>query len=295
MSSDKLELLLVQLATMSQFDDLLGLLRAPDTGYESPAFALACRAEEELSWVVGSGPRAVWLRIWRGALPQLCYRLRAPAVTVALTGASGGRMIGEHLAIREHARPRYRHAQGVLPLPADYSDYLRGRRRQAIRTNLGHAHRAGLTVQMRTDPKWRPGAVDSRASHISPGPVEEWTVHNRDGEVVGASIVSVDDRVALLHRLVARERYARWLLHAAIVERLCGHCELLLINSDAAYWMSRGGRHSPHLLGYRIASLRVARRRRVLPAMPWGRRARRRRGEAPRARPRAAAAADSRG
>ncbi len=252
---------------MSTLDDFLGILRATDTGYGSAALELACRAEEERSWIEGSGPRATWLRIWRGTLPQFGYRVRIPAVSVALTDSPGGRMIGEHLAIRDRGRARYRHAQGVLPLPAHFSDYLRGRHRQAIRTNLTHARRAGLTAHVSEVAMWRPGPVDSRAAHLSPGPVEHWTVRSREGEVVGGSIVSVDDNVALLHGLVAEARYARWLLHAAIVERLCGHCGLLLINSDAAYRMTRGARHFQQLLGYRIATLRVARRRSPAPAL----------------------------
>jgi hypothetical protein len=248
--------------TMAGVDQLLGILRAPETGYGSAPFELACQADAELRWIEGFGPRAIWLRVRRGALLQLCYRLRLPAVTISLTRTARGRLIAEHFAIREHGRPRYRHAQGVLPLPDEFSDYLRGRHRQALRTNLAHARRAGLTVRVVTDPHWTPGSIDSRAPHLSPGPVEHWTALDRDGRPVGNAIVSVDDRVALLHGLVAGERYARWLLHAAIVERLCGRCELLLTNSDAVYRIAPGARHFQQLLGYRIATLRVVVRRR---------------------------------
>lgn len=268
---------------MSQFDDLLDILRAPETGYGSAAFELACRAEEELSWIEGSGPRALWLRFWRGSLPQLCFCLRLPAATVTLTGSSGGPMIGEHLAIRERGRPRYRHAQGVLPLPDEFSDYLRGRSRQAVRTNVGHARRAGLTVESCAVERWTPGAVDSRAPHLTPGPVESWVVLNADGAVVGNSIVSIDERVALLHGLVAHEPYARWLLHTAVVERLCGRCDVLLVNSDDAYRMPEGARHLQRLLGYRIVRLRRPRshRRRAIPVWPRVRMARGQKAERP--------------
>jgi hypothetical protein len=281
--------------TVSKLDDLLAILRAPDTGYGSSALGLACDAEEELSWIEGSGPRATWLRVWRGALPQLCYRVRVPPVSVVLTDSSGGRMIGEHLAIRHHGRARYRHAQGVLPLPAHFSEYLRGRHRQAIRTNLNHARRAGLTAHVCAVSKWIPGTVDSRAPHLSPGPVEHWTVRNGDNEVVANSILSVDARVALLHGLVANERHARWLLHAAIVERLCGHCELLLINSDAAYRMTRGARHFQQLLGYRIATVRVTAERRPVPGLRGRSRAPARAAWAPGVRRDVEPAVDSRG
>jgi hypothetical protein len=143
-------------------------------------------------------------------------------------------MIGEHLGIRHHGRWRFRHAQAVLPLPAEFSGYLRGRHRQAVRTNVAHARNAGLTVHSCTVESWEPGPDDSRAAHITHGPVEQWTVVDVDGAVVANGILSVDEHVALLHGLVAHVTYARWQLHAAIVERLCGECDVLLVNSENA-------------------------------------------------------------
>jgi hypothetical protein len=168
-------------------------------------------------------------------------------------------MIGEHLAIRADGRWRYRHAQGVLPLPADFSDYLRGRHRQAVRTNLNRARNAEFRVRSSLVPVWKPGGDDSRRPHISAGPVERWTAFAPDGEIVADSILSVDENVALLHGLVSEVSYARWLLHTAIVERLCGSCSLLLSNSDDVYRLGPGARHFQRLLGYQIARLRVPR------------------------------------
>jgi hypothetical protein len=168
-------------------------------------------------------------------------------------------MIGEHLAIRADGRWRYRRAQGVLPLPAEFSDYLRGRHRQAVRTNVARARNAEYIVRSSLVPVWKPGGDDSRHPHISPGPVERWTAFAPDGEIVADSILSVDENVALLHGLVSEVSYARWLLHTAIVERLCGRCDLLLSNSDDVYRLGRGARHFQRLLGYQIARLRVPR------------------------------------
>jgi hypothetical protein len=176
-------------------------------------------------------------------------------------------MIAEHFAIREKGRWRFRDAQGVLTLPADYSEYLRGRPRQAVRTNVGHARRTGLTVESHAVVDWEPGSDDSRVAYITPGPVERWNVMKPDGEIVGQAILSVDEDVALLHGLVtiAANSNARWLLHTAIVERLCGQCSLLLINCDDAYLMGTGTQYFQRLLGYRIARLRLPRSPRLLP------------------------------
>ena len=59
----------------------------------------------------------------------------------------GGWLVAREAAsIQDRGQWRYRNAQGVLELPADFADYMRGRHRQAIRTNVGHARRSGLTV-----------------------------------------------------------------------------------------------------------------------------------------------------
>jgi hypothetical protein len=233
------------------------LLRTRDTGYGSDAFARVARNERILAPIEGAGPRAVWRRIGSGSLERAWYRRRLPAVTVQLTDSPAGRMIGEHLAIREGRRWRHRDAQGVLSLPADFADYRRGRHRQAVRTNVNHARKAGLTVTSRTLDTWGPGPGDFRVEYITPGPIERWMAFDPDGRMVGDSILSVDAHVALLHGMVSTVSPARWLLHTVLVERLCGSCELLLVNSAAVYRESYGSHHLQRLLGYQIARLRV--------------------------------------
>jgi hypothetical protein len=168
-------------------------------------------------------------------------------------------MIAEHLAIRQGRRLRFRAAQAVLTLPSEFSEYIRGRRRQAVRTNVGHARRAGMTVISYAVDNWCPGAGDSRAGNITAGPIERWMVLDAEGLVVADSIVSIDEEVALLQGLVSFTTHARWLLHTAIVERLCGSCKVLLVNCDEAYELSAGAQYFQQLLGYEIACLRVPR------------------------------------
>jgi hypothetical protein len=166
-------------------------------------------------------------------------------------------MIGQHFAIRDEGRLRYRDAQGVLPLPAEFAEYMRGRHRQAVRTNLGHARRDGLWADFEFVPDWAPGTDDSRLAFISPGPVERWNLRTAEGTIVGQAILSVDEDVALLHGMMSLVPHGRWLLHAAMVERLCGSREVLLINCDDAYLMPTGVQYFQQLLGYEIARLRL--------------------------------------
>ncbi|MBS1887902.1 MAG: hypothetical protein JSU06_12010 [Actinobacteria bacterium] len=228
-----------------------------DTGYGSDLFLRACTVAPACLKIEGRGPAATWGRFRAGSLLLIRYGRSLPSVDVRLSASPAGRMIGQHLSIRERGRWRYRSAQGVLPLPDDFADYMRGRHRQAVRTNLTHARAAGLTVESCTLDSWGPGPEDSRAPHIAPGPIERWTVLDQGGAIVADSILSVDTEVALLHGLTSHVTYARWLLHAAIVERLCGSCQVLLVNSDDAYLMSPGTRHFQRLLGYQIARLRL--------------------------------------
>lgn len=236
--------------------------RRPETGYGSPMFKRACRIIAEYGQINHREPRALralWLRMRAGSPLLVWYRLCLPRFRIQLSASAAGRMIGEHLAIRERGRWKYRRAQGVLPLPAEFSEYLRGGHRQAVRTNVAHARTAGLTVKCSTVEAWTPSAGDIRAAYIGPGPIERWMALGPDGNVVADSILSVDNDVALLHGLVSHVPNGRWFLHTVIVERLCGSCSFLLINSDDAYLIGAGNQHFQRLLGYKIGCLRPCR------------------------------------
>jgi hypothetical protein len=236
----------------------------PDIGYGSEAFLRVARNERVLVYIEGSGPRAIWRRMRSGYEERAWYRRRLPLIPIEVTAEPAGIMIAQHLAIREGRRFRFREAQGVLSLPAAFTEYQRGRHRQAVRTNIRRARAAGLTVPPPSLETWAPPPLDIRAPWISPGPIERWMVLDAEGAMAGYSIVSVDEHVALLHGLVSTVTDARWLLHTAIVERLCGKCRLLITNSAAMYRESYGSHHFQQLLGYQIRRLQV----RDVPAHP---------------------------
>ena len=104
---------------------------------------------------------------------------------------------------------------------------------------------------------WEPGVGDDRRSFISPGPVERWNVVDSEGGVHAQAILTVDEEVALLHGLVSFTPNSRWLLHTALVERLCGKCRLLVVNSEDVYLTTAGNRYFQRLLGYEVATLRM--------------------------------------
>jgi hypothetical protein len=243
----------------------------PQTGYGSELFLRACDVASACREIDGSGPSATLGRLRAGSLTLARYDRSLPLVTVRLTASPAGQLIGEHFAIRERGRWRYRSAQGVLPLPGDFAEYLRGHHRQAVRTNVGHARRAGMTVARTELDGWEPGLDDSRRGLLTPGPIEWWQVRGPDdeGPPLAEAIVTVDDDVALLHGLGSRAKHARWLLHTKIVERLCGRCEVLLVNCDDAYLLGPGHRYFQRLLGYEIARLELPRAERRKKTVAW--------------------------
>lgn len=231
----------------------------PDTGYGSPMLLRVCSVVATYRRVDVRGPRGVWRRLLAGSPLLVWYRLCLPSIRIRPTASSAGRMIAEHLAIRWDGHWKFRRAQAVLLLPAEFPQYLRGRHRQAVRTNVRRARDAGLTVEHHPVEEWEPGSDDFRVAHITPGPVERWNVIESDGRIVAQAILSVDGDVALLHGLMSTVTHARWLLHTAIVERLCGTSGVLLVNSDDAYLLAPGTRHFQRLLGYSVARLRLPR------------------------------------
>jgi hypothetical protein len=94
-----------------------------------------------------------------------------PRIDVRLSEDPAGLAIAEHLSLSRWGIPRFRLAQGVLQLPPDFTSYLRGHQRQALRTNIHRAREHGIGCHSETIPEWtRPGEKQlSRAA-----PVEHW-------------------------------------------------------------------------------------------------------------------------
>ncbi len=193
-------------------------------------------------------------------LPVLVVYLRSlPRLRVELSDAPAGRLIASHLALSRWGIPRFQLAQGVLQLPSDAAVYARGRHRQALRTNVRRARGRGILCHRETLTDWAP--ADRRLAAVAP--VERWWATNRHGVTVGEAWVTVDERCALLHSLGTSEPDVGWLLHAAIVRRLCAiDCRLLLTNSYDVPLMPPGHRYFQQRCGYTVARLRVASRRR---------------------------------
>jgi hypothetical protein len=226
-----------------------------DTAYGTSALHTATACARTLRFDLRELTPRGFVRLLAQLPVLLSYLHQLPRARIRLSDRPTGRMLGEHLALRRLGVPRFRLAQGVLFLPSDFSTYLRGRKRQAVRTNIRHASEAGVRCERALIPHWMPPWADRKLTE--PAPTEYWRALDRDGNLVGEAWLTVDIECALLHALGASEWSARWLLHTAIVERLCesSSCRLLVSNSYDAPLMSRGQQYFQHLLGYSVARL----------------------------------------
>ncbi len=86
------------------------------------------------------------------ALIVLLFRTRSEQVVLSTS------LTGQALSAYFNQRsfgvfPQNRLCRGLLVLPEHHSDYLRGRRRQALRTNLRRAEVAGIRCEAISDPR----------------------------------------------------------------------------------------------------------------------------------------------
>jgi hypothetical protein len=175
--------------------------------------------------------------------------------------------------------PQNRLCRGVLVLPDQHSDYLRGRRRHALRNNLRRAESAGIRCEAITDPR----RAFEEVAQIFKRRQKVWTLADlprlaswqellgrpemtlmvaRDemGHALALAAVVIDDAVCVIRLAPASSREARWALHDHLVQ--------ILIARGVRYLLGEGGgpfgalgfdtnvHHYQHLLGYELRHLK---------------------------------------
>lgn len=196
-----------------------------------------------------------------------------PRVEVTLSdtpvGAEAWRFLGRSVA--GVSLPRV--AQSVLALPAELPEYLRGRPRQALRTGLNQAKRAGFTCTELLTAEERRGAIAeleaARGFSLAEdanlrGDHPRWfAARSADGDLVAVGLVLVDEQVALMRFLVAVEQdkgasAARYLLHTHLVEQaIAGGATTMIVNSPFGW--PTGLHQFQRILGYRVSNVLVRR------------------------------------
>jgi hypothetical protein len=217
------------------------------------------------------------------ALVLLLWRTRCERVILSTSLA--GQALSEYFGDRAfRVFPRNRFCRGVLMLPEHHSDYLRGRRRQALRTNLRRAELAGVRCEAVTDPHHAfdqiSQIVHARRVPLTPAELPvlaSWyavvagpemtllVARGRDGRPLAFAGAVIDDAVCVVRLAVASDHEARWALHDHLVR--------ILIDRGAKYLLGEGGgpfgalgfgsnvHHYQRLLGYELRHLRPHPRR----------------------------------
>lgn len=198
--------------------------------------------------------------------------LRTRSERVLLSGSLAGQSLHAFFNARAvGVFPRNRLCRGVLVLPENHSDYLRGRRRQALRTNLRRAVSAGIICEVVSD---RSGVldeileIDRRASFARDTDVKSWRMalampefsvmvaRNERGDPLAFAGVVIDEVVCLIVVTGALEHEARWALHDHLVQTLIARRVKYLMASGGgpfgALGYSANVQRFQHLLGYEL-------------------------------------------
>jgi hypothetical protein len=237
---------------------------------------------------------AVAVRRPRRLAALIALLMRTPRAYVNLSGSSTGQALDRYFNQRRLGILKNRLCRGVLLLPGDHADYLRGRRRHALRNNLRRAATAGIRCEVMSDSgragdeisgllrqQWGhlPEAeLDARTNHFRALVARpEMTVMVARDQCGGASALlaaTIDDSVCAIGFAMATCHEARWALHDHLVRILIGRRVRYLFAKDegpfGALGYPRSVQHYQHLLGYElrhvipIPAYRAARRRRRL-------------------------------
>lgn len=217
---------------------------------------------------------AVLARPWR-LVALIGLLVGSPRIEVALSDSVAGEVLREHFARRFLGLiPQTRLCRGVLPLPDDEGDYLRGRHRRALRNNLRRAAAAGVRCE-------REGCADvaleatrevllHRRAGVTVadgvGLAQHWpsvfarpevtTLVARDAARRASAVTAVvtDDEICVILLAVASSHEARWALHYHLVQTLIARRVKYLLAVDGgplgALGLPPEVQYYQHLLGY---------------------------------------------
>lgn len=218
---------------------------------------------------------AAALRRPKGIAALLVLLLRTRSERVLLSDSRAGQALSAYFNRRSLGLfPTTRLCRGVLLLPRDHSDYLRGRRRQALRTNLRRAATAGIRCEpvrdrsaavddlfeiLRQGNSWRDADADAWRAALARPEITIMIARDKDGRPLAITGVVIDDSVCLITLAIAISHDARWALHDSLVQTL--------ITRRVTYLLAEGGgpfgalgftvnlQHYQHLLGYELRHL----------------------------------------
>jgi hypothetical protein len=205
------------------------------------------------------------------------YVAALPQLSITLSRSPIGDDIAGKLQHSKLGLPTGRLAQSVIDVPPKVETYLSGRPRQALRTNLGHARRLGLTVERApADADFQPTidqvlrkreATDAEISRFHaehPLYAGSWAyVVAMAGDPLLFMVLYVDDECAWLELLMIGERskealLARYAAYERVVADL-GAAGIRYLLADSGLAVPDHVRYFQHLVGHRLVNLSIAR------------------------------------
>jgi hypothetical protein len=224
-------------------------------------------------WHVGGAVRRFGYALVHPHLVPAYFRLlrKLPIETLAVSALPVGEILGDRWS-RQSWRKAASHA--CLPLPSDPDTYLRGRHRQALRTNLHRADKIRLTCRpVQND--W-----DAARRALRDGPfaglvtrldemdeldayIKSWAVFDSEHRPLGRAVVLVDEKTAVLLLLrgppdLGVAHQTRYLLHTALVADLIRQGVRHLV-VESILGAPDGLKYFAARLGYRACRIRVVR------------------------------------
>jgi hypothetical protein len=223
---------------------------------------------------------AVAVRRPRRMVALIVLLVRTQSEEVFLSQSVAGRSLQEYFDHRFlGVFPQNQLCRAVLVLPERHDDYLRGRRRQALRTNLRRAAATGIQCESQVrssraldaarvilDRRMAPSTEADLASLTRVWPalfsspdVTLTLAKDPHDEPLALMAAVIDESVCVIHVAVASDHEARWALHDHLVR--------LLIARGVRYLLSEGGgpfgalgfapevHHYQRLLGYELRHL----------------------------------------
>jgi hypothetical protein len=198
-----------------------------------------------------------------------------PTVTVELSPQNAAIWSAPNFPPATRGLAGGRRAQSILDLQSDDDSYFAGHRKQALRTNINHAKRAGITVtRLAGYDDWLAAAREiyqhrsggqETLCQIGPPDDDEKLIYlvatNRTGAPVAIAGAVVLDRLGVLFNLITRPGEA----HAAVTRYLI-HTDLRswlrfegvrFLTAGSALRLEPGLQYFQHLLGYEVRNLRI--------------------------------------
>jgi hypothetical protein len=215
--------------------------------------------------------------------------LGTPSENVVLSTSLTGQALSAYFGKRWFGVfPQNRLCRGVLILPERHADYLRGRHRQALRTNLRRAEDAGIRCEAITDPGRAFDAIREIVRHRRIGltdaelsGLESWRTmlagpemtlviaRDRVGCPLAITGAVIDDAVCVVLVAVASSHEGRWALHDYLVRALIARgVNYLLVEGGGpfgALGFDANVQRYQRLLGYELRHLRPCTIRRLAP------------------------------